>query len=72
MYKRQDPLKADERPHWSPVLYTLNQLLPIVDLNQGGWNPGGLSQWISSGLVVIGWLLASTVVAGATRMLQRG
>ncbi|WP_030260566.1 MULTISPECIES: hypothetical protein [Streptomyces] len=67
-----DPLKADERPHWSPVLYTLNQLLPIVDLNQGGWNPGGLSQWISAGLVVIGWLLASTVVAGATRMLQRG
>lgn len=67
-----DPLKADERPHWSPVLYTLNQLLPIVDLNQGGWNPGGLSQWISAALVIIGWLLASTVVAGASRMLQRG
>ncbi|MFJ8628470.1 oxidoreductase [Kitasatospora sp. NPDC093550] len=67
-----EPLKADERPHWNPVLYTLNQLLPIVDLNQGGWNPGGLAQWISAGLVIIGWLLASTVVAGATRMLQRG
>ncbi|MET8539069.1 oxidoreductase [Kitasatospora sp. NPDC004799] len=67
-----EPLKADERPHWNPALYTLNQLLPIVDLNQGGWNPGGLTQWISAGLVVIGWLLASTVVAGATRMLQRG
>ncbi|MFJ9840001.1 oxidoreductase [Kitasatospora sp. NPDC101155] len=67
-----DPLKPDERPHWSPVLYTLNQLLPIVDLNQGAWNPGGISQWISAGLVVVGWLLASTVVAGATRLLQRG
>ncbi|MFE4973123.1 oxidoreductase [Kitasatospora sp. NPDC056651] len=67
-----EPLKADERPHWNPVLYTLNQLLPIVDLNQGGWNPGGLAQWVSAGLVVIGWLLASTVVTGATRMLQRG
>ncbi|MBD0673459.1 oxidoreductase [Streptomyces sp. CBMA156] len=67
-----EPLKADERPHWNPVLYTLNQLLPIVDLGQGGWNPGGLTQWISAGLVVVGWLLASTVVAGATRMLQRG
>ncbi|WP_316520716.1 oxidoreductase [Kitasatospora brasiliensis] len=67
-----EPLKADERPHWNPVLYTLNQLLPIVDLNQGGWNPGGSAQWISAGLVVIGWLLASTVVTGATRMLQRG
>ncbi|MET8626728.1 oxidoreductase [Kitasatospora sp. NPDC004669] len=67
-----DPLKADERPHWDAVLYTLNQLLPIVDLNQGAWNPGGISQWISAGLVVVGWLLASTVVAGATRLLQRG
>ncbi|MEU8512186.1 oxidoreductase [Kitasatospora sp. NPDC048722] len=67
-----DPLKADEHPNWNPVLYTLNQLLPIVDLNQGAWNPGGLAQWVSAGLVVVGWLLASTVVAGATRMLQRG
>ncbi|MGA5816534.1 oxidoreductase [Kitasatospora sp. NPDC094028] len=67
-----DPLKPDEHPHWNPVLYTLNQLLPIVDLNQGAWNPGGAEQWISAGLVVVGWLLASTVVAGATRMLQRG
>lgn len=66
------PLKADEQPHWNPVLYTLNQLLPIVDLNQGAWNPGGAAQWISAGLVVVGWLLASTVVAGATRLLQRG
>ncbi|MQS11809.1 oxidoreductase [Streptomyces kaniharaensis] len=67
-----EPLKEDEHPHWNPVLYTLNQLLPIVDLNQGAWNPGGLTQWISAGLVVVGWLLATTVVAGATRMLQRG
>ncbi|MBV6696269.1 oxidoreductase [Kitasatospora aureofaciens] len=67
-----EPLKHDEMPHWNPVLYTLNQLLPIVDLNQGAWNPGGLTQWISAGLVIVGWVLASTVVAGATRMLQRG
>ncbi|MGW3039292.1 oxidoreductase [Kitasatospora sp. NPDC001159] len=69
---RLEPLKPDEHPHWDPVLYTLDQLLPIVDLNQGAWNPGGITQWISAGLVVIGWLLASTVVAGATRLLQRG
>ncbi|MFG3224995.1 oxidoreductase [Kitasatospora sp. NPDC048194] len=69
---RLEPLKADEQPHWNPVLYTLNQLLPIVDLNQGAWNPGGAEQWISAGLVLIGWVLASTVVAGATRLLQRG
>ncbi|MFI9160811.1 oxidoreductase [Kitasatospora aureofaciens] len=69
---RPDPLKPDEKPHWNAVLYTLNQLLPIIDLNQGAWNPGGTGQWIAAGLVVVGWLLASTVVAGATRLLQRG
>ncbi|MFE6749613.1 oxidoreductase [Kitasatospora purpeofusca] len=66
------PLKADERPHWNPVLYALGQLLPVVDLGQGGWNPGGASQWVSAGLVVVGWVLATTVAAGASRMLQRG
>ncbi|MFI9326365.1 oxidoreductase [Kitasatospora sp. NPDC052868] len=66
------PLKADERPHWNPVLYALGQLLPVVDLGQQGWNPGGAAQWVASGLVVVGWILATTVAAGASRMLQRG
>ncbi|MEV7779193.1 oxidoreductase [Kitasatospora sp. NPDC088351] len=69
---RLEPLKADERPHWNPVLYALGQLLPVVDLGQQGWNPGGTAQWVSSGLVIVGWVLATTVAAGATRMLQRG
>ncbi|MEV7355304.1 oxidoreductase [Kitasatospora sp. NPDC091276] len=67
-----EPLKADEHPHWNPVLYTLSQLVPVVELGQQGWNPGGLSQYVTAGLVIVGWLLATTVVAGATRMLQRG
>ncbi|MFF1793228.1 oxidoreductase [Kitasatospora sp. NPDC086009] len=69
---RLQPLKADESPHWNPVLYALGQLLPVVDLGQQGWNPGGFSQWVASGLVIVGWILATTVAAGATRMLQRG
>ncbi|MEU6235726.1 oxidoreductase [Kitasatospora sp. NPDC047058] len=67
-----EPLKADERPHWDPVLYALGQLLPLVDLGQQGWNPGGFSRWVAAGLVIVGWVLATTVAAGATRMLQRG
>ncbi|MFI6446979.1 oxidoreductase [Kitasatospora sp. NPDC050543] len=66
------PLKADERPHWSPWLYTLGHLLPVVDLGQGGWNPAGAGQWVTAALVIVGWVLATTVVAGATRLLQRG
>ncbi|MFF1902176.1 oxidoreductase [Kitasatospora sp. NPDC058218] len=69
---RLQPLKADESPHWNPVLYALGQLLPVVDLGQQGWNPGGTAQWVASGLVIVGWVLATTVAAGASRMLQRG
>ncbi|MDQ0307760.1 hypothetical protein J2S46_002316 [Kitasatospora herbaricolor] len=67
-----EPLKADERPHWNAALYTLGHLLPVVDLGQNGWNPAGAGQWVAAGLVLVGWVLATTVVAGATRLLQRG
>ncbi len=69
---RPPPLKADEVPHWDPLLYALSKVLPIVNLGQDGWNPGGTGQWVATGLVISGWVLATTVVAGATRMLQRG
>ncbi|GAA2148279.1 hypothetical protein GCM10009760_40090 [Kitasatospora kazusensis] len=66
------PLKADEVPHWNPYLYALSKVLPVVDLSQDGWNPGGAGQWVATALVISGWVLATTVVTGATRMLQRG
>ncbi|MDH6577992.1 oxidoreductase [Kitasatospora sp. MAP5-34] len=69
---RPPPLKADEVPTWDPLLYALSKVLPVVNLNQDGWNPGGTGQWVATGLVISGWVLATTVVAGATRMLQRG
>ncbi|GAA2833397.1 hypothetical protein GCM10010441_67440 [Kitasatospora paracochleata] len=66
------PLKADEVPTWSPALYALSKVLPLVDLGQGGWNPGTTGQWVASALVLTGWVLATTAVAGVTRLLQRG
>lgn len=67
-----EPLKADEKPHWNPVLYALGKVLPVVNLGQDGWNPDRTGQYVAAALVVSGWVLATTVVAGATRMLQRG
>ncbi len=69
---RPSPLKADEIPHWNPALYALSKVLPIVDLGQDGWNPAGTGQWVSAGLVLTGWVLATTAAAGASRLLQRG
>ncbi|WP_441246624.1 oxidoreductase [Kitasatospora sp. McL0602] len=66
------PLKADEVPTWDPMLYSLGKVIPVINLGQDGWNPTDTGQWVATGLVISGWVLATTVVAGATRMLQRG
>ncbi|MEV4435309.1 oxidoreductase [Streptomyces sp. NPDC049585] len=66
------PIKEGEGPVWSPELYTLDLLLPVIDLGQGGaWRPGGATQWVVAVLTLLGWILATTVAAGASRLLRR-
>ncbi|MFC4121999.1 hypothetical protein [Nonomuraea zeae] len=66
------PLKLGESTHPNAVIYALNLLLPIVDLGQqSAFNPRGATQCLSYGLIAAGWLLATTVVAGAARVLCR-
>ncbi|MGD3104947.1 oxidoreductase [Streptomyces sp. YGL11-2] len=65
-------LKHDEAPHWNPYLYSLDLLLPLVDLHQGElWAPAGLAQWVSAVMILAGWVLATTMATGASRLLQR-
>lgn len=65
-------IKHGEAPNWNPALYSLDLLLPVVDLGQGGaWKPSGWEQWVAALLVLLGWVLATTVTAGASRMLRR-
>ncbi|SFJ57558.1 oxidoreductase [Amycolatopsis sacchari] len=57
---------------WNPVLYTADLLVPIVDFgNKGRWYMHGMDKWVSSGFVAAGWVLATTVAAGAGRMIRR-
>jgi hypothetical protein len=66
------PLIASQAPHFNPVVYTLDLLLPVVDLGQKhAFNPAGAEQWFSYLLVAAGWILVSTVAAGAARVLTR-
>ena len=60
-------------PAFNAFLYTLDLLLPIIDLNQqSAYAPIGTgSQLIADGLIVAGWTLATTIAAGATRALRR-
>ncbi|MCB5167835.1 oxidoreductase [Streptomyces bambusae] len=74
-FSRHDPeaIKPGETPLWNPVLYSLDLLLPVIDLGQDGyWRLEGAWQWGAAGLVLAGWVLATTVAAGASRLLRRG
>ncbi|GAA4534184.1 hypothetical protein [Amycolatopsis samaneae] len=65
-------LDAGKAPVFNPFVYTLDLLLPIVDFGQAkAVNPHGGYQWLSYGLIAAGWLLATTVVAGITRTINR-
>ncbi|MEU4739168.1 hypothetical protein AB0G02_01730 [Actinosynnema sp. NPDC023658] len=66
--------EINEQDHltWNPWLYTIDLVVPIVDFgNKNRWHTPGGAQWIASGLIVMGWTLATTVAAGVTRMLKR-
>ncbi|MFJ7067201.1 oxidoreductase [Streptomyces sp. NPDC101115] len=74
-FSRYDPvpLKPGESPHWNATLYALDLLLPVIDLGQVGyWRLEGFWQWASTALILLGWVLATTVAAGASRLLRRG
>ncbi|WP_411106022.1 oxidoreductase [Streptomyces sp. cmx-4-9] len=75
MFSQLDPpaIKADEHPQWNAALYALDLLLPVIDLGQEGqWRVEGGWQWGAAALVLLGWILATTVAAGASRLLRRG
>ncbi|SHE62302.1 translocation/assembly module TamB domain-containing protein [Streptoalloteichus hindustanus] len=65
-------LDDGQHPVWNPWLLSADTLLPIVNLGQDGmWQITGASQWITGVLTAVGWILASTAAAGATRVLKR-
>ncbi|MFG3254743.1 membrane-associated oxidoreductase [Streptomyces sp. NPDC048172] len=66
------PLKSGEAPGFHALAYTLDLLLPIIDLGQEkSYTPDGAYQWLSYALVLAGWVLATTFAAGVTRVLSR-
>ena len=66
-------LQAGAAPHFNGIIYTLDLMLPVVNFGQKyAFNPGGAEQWLSYFFIAAGWTLATTVAAGAARVLQRG
>lgn len=67
-----EEINSDDTLSWNPVLFTVDLLVPIVDFgNKNRWQVIGVDQWISTGLIATGWVLATTIAAGVTRMLRR-
>jgi hypothetical protein len=57
---------------WSPALFTLDLLLPIIGFEQEGiFAMTGAYRWVAASLELAGWVLATAVVAGLSRALQR-
>ncbi len=71
--QRPPPIPGAVVPHFNPVIYTLDLLLPLVDLGlKHSFNPSGFGQWLSYVLNAAGWVLVTTVAAAAARVLRRG
>jgi hypothetical protein len=70
--KHPAPVDPDRATVFQPVVYTLDLLLPIIDLGQErAFQPAGAQQWLAYLLILAGWLLATTIAAGLTRSLRR-
>jgi len=66
------PIKADEHPAWDPLLYTLDLLIPVVDIGHDrAWDPVGADKIAAVALMAAGWVLVTTLVAAAGRALNR-
>jgi hypothetical protein len=66
------PVEPGKAPTFNAFVYTLDLLLPIIDFGQEkAFNPYGAYQWLAYLLIAAGWILATTVVAGITRAVNR-
>ncbi|MEV0095651.1 oxidoreductase [Streptomyces sp. NPDC050738] len=74
-FSRYDPapIQPDQHPQWNAALYALDLLVPVINLGQDGyWKLYGGWQWAAAALILLGWILATTVATGASRLLRRG
>ncbi|MFD0853655.1 hypothetical protein ACFQ07_15565, partial [Actinomadura adrarensis] len=62
---------TDERPDFHAFVYTLDLLIPIDTFGQQqAYDPQGWSRWVAYALIAAGWILATALIAGVTRVLR--
>jgi hypothetical protein len=61
----------DEVRTFNPFVYCLDLLVPVSVFEvRGAYEPAGWTAWVAWTLVVSGWVLATALIAGATRVLR--
>jgi hypothetical protein len=68
------PVHVPEQPlrHLDPVVYAVDLLVPVSAFGlQESFEPVGGTRWVADALIVAGWLLATALVAGTSRVLGR-
>jgi hypothetical protein len=64
--------KGDAQPPFQPVIYTLDVILPVVNLHQrDAWIAHGPVQWLALTFTLTGWVLTTAVVLSLTGILKR-
>ncbi|WP_030175519.1 hypothetical protein [Spirillospora albida] len=66
------PMKPkDELPAFHALVYSLDLLIPLDTFGQQlAYDALGWSRWVAYGLVTTGWVLATALIAGVTRVLR--
>ncbi len=65
------PVNTNNHPAWDPWLYSLDLLVPIIDIGHAkAWDPAGISKMVMIFLIMCGWLFTTTIVAAVTRALR--
>jgi len=60
-----------EQPSFNALAYTLDLLLPLSAFGQrDAFDPTGWTQWLAYGIIAAGWILATALIAGVTRVLR--
>jgi hypothetical protein len=71
-YQRPPPVDPATHPVFNAALYTLDVLIPAGGLGEADdWALHGVELLLASGLHILGWLLAITVIAAITRSINR-
>jgi hypothetical protein len=73
VFAHHPPAPGRDAPPFNSIVYTADLLLPVIGFGQSDdFTPGGSTRFLAWALMVLGWALTAALVAGLTRIVDRG